>query len=107
MTIIKNLTPHTLSIKDADGKTIEITPSGVIARVSSQSVKTEEILGIPVYQTVYGEVTGLPAEEEEVYLVVSSLVAARCQGRKDILVPGAPIRDEKGVIIGANGLQRI
>lgn len=107
MTIIKNLTPHSLTIKDIDGKTVEIAPSGIIARVSSQSVQTEEILGIPVYETKYGEVTGLPTEEEGVYLVVSSLVASRCQGRKDILVPGAPIRDEKGVIIGANGLQRI
>lgn len=109
MITIRNLTPHILKLKDSDGRNVEILacPLEDVACVSSSLVRTEELLGIPIYQTVYGEVINLPDPEKGVYLVVSPLVAARCQGRQDILIPGTTIRDENGFIVGINGLQRI
>ena len=105
MTII-NLTPHTLNFVFSS-KTVDIAPSGVIARVSSKDTPMESINGIPTFRTEYGEIENLPAPCEGTIYVVSSLVAARCPEREDVFVPGRPIRDEQDRIIGSAGLSHV
>lgn len=99
-----NLTPHTLSIIKADGSTIDIQPSGNIARVSSTSTIVATFKGINVSQQTFGDVINLPDSEEGIIYIVSRMVKDRVPDRADVLVPGAPVRDAEGKIIGANGL---
>lgn len=104
MTKIINLTPHALNIIAADGSIVDIQPSGNIARVASSSAVVATINGINVTASTWGEVTGLPAAEEGVILIVSRMVKDRVANRADVMVPGAPVRDSDGKIIGASGL---
>ena len=103
---IVNLTPHTLNFV-FNGMTVDIAPSGAIARVSSKETSMDPINGIPVFHTEYGEIENLPAPCEGTVYVVSSLVAARCPERADVFVPGRPIRDAQERIIGSAGLSHV
>ena len=104
MTTIINLTPHVLNIVAADGSTVDVQPSGDIARVSSTSAVVATINGINVSQQTFGNVIGLPDAQDGVVFVVSRMVKERVADRADVLVPGAPVRDAEGKIVGANGL---
>ncbi len=99
-----NLTPHTLNIIKADGSTIDIQPSGDIARVSSTSTVVATFKGINISQQIFGEVIDLPDTKDGIIYIVSRMVKDRVPDRADVLVPGAPVRDAEGRIIGANGL---
>lgn len=99
-----NLTPHVLNIVAADGSIVDIQPSGNVARVASASAVVATINGINVTASTFGEVTGLPAAEDGVILIVSRMVKDRIANRADVMVPGAPVRDTEGKIIGASGL---
>lgn len=99
-----NLTPHVLNIIAADGSVVDLQPSGNIARVASSSAVVTTINGINVTASTWGEVTGLPDAEEGVILIVSRMVKDRVANRADVMVPGAPVRDAEGKIIGASGL---
>jgi len=46
----------------------------------------------------------LPDSEEGIIYIVSRMVKDRVPDRPDVLVPGAPVRDAEGRIIGADGL---
>jgi hypothetical protein len=104
MTTLINLTPHVLNIVAADGSIIDIQPSGNIARVASTSAVVATINGINVTQQTWGDVIGLPAAQDGVILIVSRMVKDRVADRADVMVPGAPVRNAEGVIVGANGL---
>lgn len=104
MTKLINLTPHALNIVAADGSIVDIQPSGNVARVASSSAVVATINGINVTASIWGEVTSLPAAEEGVILIVSRMVKDRVANRADVMVPGAPVRDSDGKIIGASGL---
>lgn len=111
---IINLTPHTITFISANNnmQKYELAPSGVVARVAAHTenigeVRTPEGFVIPVTQTVFGQVEGLPAPEEGVVYVVSSLVAGRVPDRKDVFIPNESIRDDKGHIIGCLSLGKI
>lgn len=105
---IINLTPHAINIVDGEGKvTLTIEPSGSVARATNKTVVTGDINGIPVTKTEYGEVEGLPAQEEDTIYIVSTLVAQRCAGREDVFVPGEQVRDGQGRIIGCRSLGKV
>lgn len=107
MTEFINLTPHILNIIAADGSTIyNIAPEGNdnIARVSSTSNIVGTINGINVSRQTFGKVMGLPDAQNGVVYIVSRMVKDRVPDRNDVMVPGAPVRDSEGKIIGANGL---
>ena len=105
---IINLTPHALNFVGEDGQIVlTVEPSGTLARVSSKTILTGEIMGIPVTSTEYGEVEGLPAPEEGTVYVVSSLVASRVPERGDVFIPNESVRDEKGRIIGCRSLGHV
>jgi len=104
MTKIINLTPHSLNIKKIDGSIETIQPTGIIARVSSKVETVGEINGISITKQTFGDVIDLPEPTEDTVFVVSRMVKDRVPDRTDVLVPGTPVRDDKGNIIGANGL---
>lgn len=106
---IVNLTPHDITIV-ASGRTGVIKPSGTLARCKETSVQTGLIDGwIPVFETSYGEVSGLPEPAADTVYVVSALAAnaIKGQGRSDVFIPAKTIRDANGVIIGCIGLAKI
>ena len=108
---IINLTPHTINIRIYDDLsllfTADIEPSGVIARVSTKEFFMNNINGIPVTRTEYGEIENLPAPCEGKIYVVSNIVAAHCPERADVFFPGRPVRDNQGRIVGCVGLSRV
>lgn len=103
---IINLTPHSVTVA---GITFE--PSGVVARVSSETVDAGSLdfngTKIPLTTTAYGEAQGLPDQRDDTLLIVSSMVAARCKDRTDVFIPNEPIRDAEGRIIGCKSLGRV
>jgi hypothetical protein len=127
MTII-NATPHTITIlnkeagitqdekkqflgnKEAIVVLKEIPASGILPRVKMSNEPAEPIDGIPVETVIYGEIEGLPEYQEEVYYIVSGLVAAAAAkiGRVDCLAPGALVRDKNNpsLILGCLFLQK-
>lgn len=103
-----NLTPHAINFCDSEGKTVlTVNPSGSLARVSCKSMTIGEVDGIPVTTNSYGEVEGLPAPEEGVIYLVSSLVASRVPERDDVFIPNDSVRDSQGRIVGCKSLGRI
>ena len=107
---IVNLTPHSINFIVDDHK-VTIAPSGSLARVSSQTATTGSLsygdVKIPVTETVYGAVEGLPAPKEDTIYIVSSLVASRCKDRRDVFIPNESVRDAQGRIIGCRSLGRV
>ena len=101
---IINCTPHALVIITPEGEKKIFEPSGIIPRVTMETVSIDTINGIPVKHLKYGEVTGLPEPTPETVLIVSAMVA-QVSDRDDLIAPdtGAAIRDEKGNIIGVAG----
>lgn len=67
-----NLTPHAISII-ANGETVTIQPSGIVARVAVEAVQVGEVAGVPVMANKYGKVEGLP-EDKTQPILVSSMV---------------------------------
>ena len=103
-----NLTPHEVNIVLDNGETVTVPASGQLARVSAKTVRADfSINEIPVTQTLYGEVEGLPDPEEGTAFIVSQLVASRVPTRYDVYIPNEAIRDEAGRIIGCRSLGRV
>jgi hypothetical protein len=102
---IINLTPHAINFVGEAGDIIKtVEPSGQLARVSTKTVVRGDIDGIPITETEFGEVEGLPEPREDTIFIVSSLVAQRCWERQDVFIPNESVRDEKGRIIGCKSL---
>jgi hypothetical protein len=101
-----NLTPHPIVIG-----TVTVPPSGTIARVAV----TREQVGVihmgddstvPMFETRYGEVSGLPLPEDGTVLIVSAMVRTHpaLSERLDVASPGQLVRDSEGRVIGCDGL---
>lgn len=108
MTVKINLTPHDVTI-NVDGRSETIKPTG-LARCAEKTVQVGLIDGwIPVFETEYGEVSGLPEPSEDTIYIVSAIVAKsnEVKSRTDVYVPSKTIRDEHGNVIGCVGLNRI
>lgn len=110
MASIVNLTPHTATVLDGEGNLVAEFPSSAIARARQTDVVVDNIGGVPIVETTFGEVVDLPDPVEGVYLIVSiiTLNAARAGGRStdDLLITSGPVRDETGRIIGCKALGR-
>lgn len=123
--MIINATPHEITLVSKQGveqdskkqflaETVEvirsIPSSGILLRVSMSNSPAGEIDGIPIESVIYGEIEGLPEYQEEVYYIVSGLVAAAAAkiGRVDCLAPGALVRDKNNpsLILGCLFLQK-
>ena len=104
-----NLTPHLIRVFKDNGEIIEIPPSGIVARVRTETVKVGEIDGIDVVATRFGEVENLPPPQEGVIYIVSTLVLSAITDRYDVVAPDtspqSAIRDESGRIVGVRRFQ--
>lgn len=111
---IRNHTPHAITITDTERPddrsrwyTIPAEPES--ARVAQRNedmggfLTDDNGLSFAIARPSYGEVTGLPAPQEGIMYLVSSIVAdaLRGSGRTDILVPdsGPDAVRENGVIV--------
>lgn len=101
-----NLTPHVVVVIAKNGNKIVVEPSGTIARVDSKQVVTGEVDGIPVVNTIFGDVTGIPEPKTGTIYLVSSLVAQAAR-REDVLAPdtGTTAVRENGQIVAVTRLQ--
>lgn len=108
---IINLTPHAIVLVKENGEVIStFPPSGQVARVTVKSYETSlgDYIGVPTTSSVMGEVTGLPVEQPNVWLITSQIVAAASKGlRNDILHPGELVRNQDGQPIGCRSLNML
>lgn len=103
-----NLTPHSITIMPDGSVPLTIPASGHLARCTTKTVHTGTVNGwIPITETEYGSVEGLPEPEQDTVYIVSALVAGRCKDRSDIFIPNESVRDDKGRIIGCKSLGRV
>jgi exosome complex RNA-binding protein Csl4 len=100
-----NLTPHTINVVVGDKKH-EFKSEG-IARVSSESKTVGEIDGIPVVDTVLGDIVGMPEPKLGVVYIVSRMVrdamVRKGMDRQDVVCPDTgptAIRNDKGQVVG-------
>lgn len=66
-----------------------------------------QIGDISISAVEYGNVSVLPAPQEETIFVTSALVAAAVKDREDVFSPGPLLRDDSGKPIGCLGLTKI
>lgn len=103
---IINLTPHDINII-LDNDTTTIPTSGQIARCKTNRIQIDMIDSIPINQTQFGQVTDLPNQQENIFYIVSALVANALPDRSDLLIPDDTVRDNEGKIIGCKALARV
>jgi hypothetical protein len=107
MSEVINLTPHAVSLADADGNVIAtFPPSGQVARVATTTEVVGELMGRPISRTTFGEVTGVPAPAEGVVYLVSTLVAQAAR-RSDVVSPdtGPTAVRKDGQVVAVRGFQ--
>ena len=95
-----NTTPHAINLPG-----LVIPPSGDVVRVSVKLTDAGNHNGIPLVRGTYGEVTGLPPEQDGVMYIVSALVRAALPHRKDLASPAKLVRDAQGNIVGCEALE--
>lgn len=107
--MIRNLTPHAVTIMREGQEALSI-PSEGLARVAVSLAPCGELDGIPTVAQTFGAIEGLPAPEDGVFYIVSALIvsAARAEGRttSDLLTPADQVRGEAGQVIGCRALAR-
>ena len=107
---ILNYTLHPISIITEDG--VITVPNHGSARCSTSRKLIEYIEAngakIPINETTFGAVTGLPEEKEDTIIIVSAILAnsMRSTGRKDLYAVDVPVR-EGGKIVGCRALSRL
>lgn len=107
MNKIINMTPHAVTIVTKDGEVIKTFPKGeVVPRLSQSTQTVDEVMGIPITETKFGECMNLPDAMDGIYLIVSRLILAANSERTDLLVPNQVVRDGEGNIIGCSSLAR-
>ena len=110
---VVNLTPHAITLmpEGPDGPMVTIPPSGQVARCAVDRVQvntfTVDGITVPVNQTQFGAVTGLPVPQPDTIFVVSALVAQAVPDRQDVFIVDDAVRDDQGRIIGARALAHV
>lgn len=106
--IIRNFTPHKVTVCEDENNVINSFESEGIARAEQIDVLQCHLNGIPVVVSKFGEPIGLPKPEENTYYIVSLITAnaAKAAGRttEDLLLTSTPVRNETGQIIGCKAL---
>lgn len=104
---IINLTPHEIKVLDAGNNLLHVIPSAGLARCQVTRQQVGNVNGIPVNRTVFGEVEGLPEQQDDIIYVVSAIVAQAVKNRDDVVIPDDAVRDEQGRIIGCRSFARV
>ncbi|HEY8393602.1 MAG TPA: hypothetical protein VIK92_02235 [Thermaerobacter sp.] len=121
--MIVNLTPHPIHVYAPDTPDVvgpehkplcTIPPCGTYARITTTRTLSGTIavggwLEVPLVDTTYGEVEGLPDPEPGVFYLVSLACATelRHSGRDDLIVVDRPVRNSEGTVVGARGFGRV
>jgi hypothetical protein len=110
---IINLTPHTITVVNAENEIIRQYPSAGVARAKTIAERINEVDGIPVMATTFGDVEGLPEPQDGVTYIVSMVVAQAARYRADVVAPDTgPTAyrhaegPQKGQIIGVRAFVR-
>lgn len=103
-----NCTPHDINIMDSDNNIILTVPtSGTLIRVSQNTTDNGFLsidgVNIPITDNTFGDVVGLPPQQDDTILIVSAMVA-NASSRTDLALVNQSVRDEKGRIIGCKSL---
>jgi len=110
-----NLTPHPITVCDEAGNiTLNILPSGTIARVDMEYQEVPSVLGVPCRRQSSKGIVGLPEANlsADSCYIVSTMVLSHpvCSGRNDVVSPdtnpGSVVRSDSGQIIGVRGFLR-
>lgn len=109
--IVKNLTPHIITLVGEDGRRVVIPPEGAPARCDDTTTRVGELgfaggIVVPLVVRRLGLPENLPPEEGGVLLVVSHTVAMAA-GRRDLVVPADFVRDGRGRVIGCKALSHV
>lgn len=97
---IINTTPHDVVMLNSNNEVVSVFPPELSVRVSSHVVKVGELDGFPLEATTFGELEGLPAQEDGVFYIVSRFVKSALPNRHDLICPGQQVRDGQGRVIG-------
>ena len=103
--VLVNTTPHAINVM-LQGEILEIPAAKQPFRIREE-VEFVGIAGnIPLFRKRFILENDLPPEDEsgEVLFIVPALMAQLFRKRRDLVVPHDFIRDEKGSIIGCQGL---
>lgn len=99
-----NCTPHPIVFVQGDGNKTIFPPSGVVPRVSVNSIPIEPSpLPYPVVREVMGKVENLPEFRADQVLIVSRLVFEASPDRQDLIAPdtgAGAVRDGNNRIVG-------
>jgi len=100
-----NLTSHPIVVLIGEDRRV-FAPSGTAARVAITQEVVSMVDGIYVHRTVFGEAQGIPAPQEGVMYIASSLVAQAAR-RADVVAPdtGATAIRENGQVVAVRGFQ--
>ena len=101
---IKNFTPHTINLFDGDVQTRVIKSDG-LARVSQTRRQVGNIDNIPVFISKFGEVEGLPTQQDGTSVIVSRIVFT-ASGRSDLICVDDAVRDSQGRVVGCRAFSR-
>lgn len=101
--MIINLTPHPVTILVPNTAPVTFPPEPTPARCTEEVRPVGLVDGLPIYHHTYGQVTGLPAWQHEVFYLVSLMVAQALPDRTDLLFPSGVVRDAQGQIVGCRG----
>lgn len=99
-----NLCIHDIVVVKSDTFKFVIAPSGVVARLITETISLGEIDGMPITETRLKEIVGLPEPKENTLYIVSEYVAKYCQDRDDVYFPNETIRNEQKKVIGSSSL---
>ena len=111
-----NLTPHAIVIRFANGDDLVISPTGKVARLTTEETTSidfnSEIGPIPVISTKVTGVTEIPDPMTNIKFLVSSMVldslGSEYAGLAFAPDTGATaIRDDKGHIVGVTRLRTV
>ena len=100
-----NCTPHEITVRLEDGSFRSFAPSGIVPRVSTDSVLMGSVDGMEFRNMQYGAVEGLPPMVDGTFIIVSAMVKDRTN-RPDIVAPDTgktAIRNERGQISAVTG----
>ena len=103
-----NATPHAINIIGANNEVLlTVEPSGILVRVSQETTDAGLLsvngVQIPLTDNTFGDVVGLPPQQDDTIIIVSALVASACK-RADLALVNEAVRDAKGRIIGCRSL---
>lgn len=112
--MLRNLTPHEVVVLVGDDECIIAPDPAGPARAAEVETDAGWVFvrsgdvgpSVEVTERSFGDVTGLPAPEEGVWLIVSSVVAAAAPARRDLLTPAGLVRSDTGAVIGCTHFAR-